>query len=555
MDLKITGPNNYQVNSDYQIESRSPYLPVERRIETRMTAGQSLALPGDLGEGLNPASVEINVSFSASPDLDPAAYAASLAKYPYGCTEQTISSGLPLLYASDLGGMPRQDGAELKRRMQNAVYKISNRMDSQGSFGLWRAGDRAGQAWLGAYATEFLQRADAEGYDVSADVMKRSYGALREMTRMEDYSSLAYEDYRYRRNRNEERINIRQAETAAYAHYVLARGGEGDLSKMRYFYDTHRKNLRSPMAFAHIGTAFAMMGDKVRANSAFDAAFDSIGYDEDYNYYQSPLRDMAALVALAAEAEMPDRVAEAQAKFAASLKDPDRLSTQEKARTIMAMRAIKAGAADLNVSASGIDGFNPQSTVALGVDDLTRDVSFANTGERDIYRIISIYGTPTKAPAEIEEGYGAEKTVLTMDGKPLSLAAMQKGDQAVIVINMRSKISRSRQTVIADLLPAGFEIETILRPEDGKNSDNLSIGPFEWVGEISPLEIAEARDDRLVASLKTDRQNSYRIAYVVRAVTAGDFAIPGVVIEDMYRPGDMAITPAGRVTILSTQPG
>ena len=555
LDLKITGPRNYQVNSDYKIQSRSPYMPVERRIETRMTAGQSLALPGDLGEGLNPSDLEINVSFSASPNLDPAAYAASLAKYPYGCTEQTISSGLPLLYAGDLGGMPRQDGAELKRRMQNAVYKISNRMDSQGSFGLWRAGDRAGQAWLGAYAAEFLQRADTEGYDVSDDVMQRAYGALQEMTRMENYSSLAYDDYRYRRNRNEDRFNIRQAETAAYAHYVLARGGEGDLSKMRYFYDTHRKNMRSPMAYAQIGTAFAMMGDKVRANSAFDAAFDALGYDEDYNYYQSPLRDSAALVALAAEAEMPDRVADAQAKFAAGLKDPDRLSTQEKARTIMAMRAIKLGAADLSVSAQGVDGFNPQNTTGFDAGDLSGNISFTNTGERDVYRVVSIYGTPTTAPAEIEEGYLAEKEVVTIEGKPLSLAAMQKGDQAVVVIEMSSKINRSRQTVIADLLPAGFEIETILRPEDGKNSEDLSTGPFEWVGEISPLEIAEARDDRLVASLKTDSRNTYRIAYVVRAVTAGDFAIPGVVIEDMYRPGDIAITQAGRVKILADKPG
>ena len=554
IQMKVSGPRNYEVVSDYQIQSRSPYMPIERRIETRMTQGQSLALPTDLVTGLNPDSVEINVSFSASPDLDPAAYAASLAKYPYGCTEQTISSGLPLLYASDLGGMPRQDGAELKRRMQNAVYKISNRMDSQGSFGLWRAGDRAGQAWLGAYATEFLQRSEAQGYDVSTDVLKRSYGALREMTRMENYSSLAYEDYRYRRNRDEDRFNIRQSETAAYAHYVLARGGEGDLSKMRYFYDTHRKNLRSPMSFAQIGTAFAMMGDQVRAGSAFDAAFDALGYDDDYNYYQSPLRDIAALVALAAEAEMPDRVAEAQAKFAAGLKDPDRLSTQEKARTIMAMRAIKIGSAQLGVTATGLDGFNPKNTVALNASDLSTNISFANSGERDVYRIVSIYGTPTAAPAAIEEGYVAEKKVVSLQGEPIDLTTMQKGDQAVVFITMRSKINRSRQTVIADLLPAGFEIETILRPEDGR-SDNSSDGPYEWVGKISPLEVAEARDDRFVGSLKTNDRDNYRIAYIVRAVTAGDFAIPGVVIEDMYRPGDIAITSAGRVKVLASTPG
>lgn len=556
VDYTVAGPGNYKVKSNYQIQSRSPYMPVERRIETRMSPNKTLALPGDLIAGLNPDSVQINVSFSASPDLDPAAYAASLARYPYGCTEQTVSSGLPLLYSSDLGGMPRTDAGELKRRMQNSVYKISNRMDGQGSFGLWRAGDSAGQAWLGAYATEFLQRAQAESYDVPTDVMRRAYRALNEMTRMESYSSLGYEDYSYRSrsDRNAAAHKTRMAETAAYAHYVLARGGKGDLSKMRYFYDTHRKDLRSPMALAHIGTAFAMMGDSVRANNAYDAAFSAVGYDNQQDYYQTPLGDSAALVYLAAEAKMPDRVAQAEAGFAKLLRDPDELSTQEKAQTIMAMRTMRAGAADVNVSARGVSGFKASETVALDSTELSGDIAFTNTGNSDIYRIVSVFGTPSRAPIAVSQGYDTSKKAYSITGKPLDLTSMVKGEQAVIVLTVRSDINRTRQTVIADLLPAGFEIETILRPSDGKSNGGNS-GPFTWVGEIAELELAEARDDRFVGSLKLSDRNRVRIAYIVRAVTAGDFAIPGVVVEDMYRPGDVAITPAGRVTILNDKPG
>ena len=39
------------------------------------------------------------------------------------------------------------------------------------------------------------------------------------------------------------------------------------------------------------------------------------------------------------------------------------------------------------------------------------------------------------------------------------------------------------------------------------------------------------------------------VAYVVRAVTPGDFAMPGVVVEDMYRPTVFARSAPGRVTI------
>ena len=44
------------------------------------------------------------------------------------------------------------------------------------------------------------------------------------------------------------------------------------------------------------------------------------------------------------------------------------------------------------------------------------------------------------------------------------------------------------------------------------------------------------------------------LAYVVRAVTPGEFAMPGVVAEDMYRPDVFARSRAGRVTI-TAQPG
>jgi len=45
------------------------------------------------------------------------------------------------------------------------------------------------------------------------------------------------------------------------------------------------------------------------------------------------------------------------------------------------------------------------------------------------------------------------------------------------------------------------------------------------------------------------------LAYVARAVTPGDFAIPGVVAEDMYRPEIFARSAPGRVTIARRDDG
>jgi alpha-2-macroglobulin len=48
---------------------------------------------------------------------------------------------------------------------------------------------------------------------------------------------------------------------------------------------------------------------------------------------------------------------------------------------------------------------------------------------------------------------------------------------------------------------------------------------------------------------KPEPQPVFRIAYVVRAVTAGDFVMPAGVVEDMYAPTIRARTTLGRVVI------
>ena len=56
-------------------------------------------------------------------------------------------------------------------------------------------------------------------------------------------------------------------------------------------------------------------------------------------------------------------------------------------------------------------------------------------------------------------------------------------------------------------------------------------------GSLSRARVAEARDDRFVAAVDVRGKNRFTLAYVVRAVTPGTYAAPGVVVEDMYRPG------------------
>ena len=93
----------------------------------------------------------------------------------------------------------------------------------------------------------------------------------------------------------------------------------------------------------------------------------------------------------------------------------------------------------------------------------------------------------------------------------------------------------------------------MLRPADGvvENGDD---GAFAWLGRIDRPQTAEARDDRYVAAIDV-RDRAVSLAYLVRAVTAGDFTLPGATAEDMYRPDVNARSAAGRVVIRPSTTG
>ena len=72
-------------------------------------------------------------------------------------------------------------------------------------------------------------------------------------------------------------------------------------------------------------------------------------------------------------------------------------------------------------------------------------------------------------------------------------------------------------------------------------------GPFAWIGELTYTHVAEARDDRFVAS--ADLRGQFRYAYIARAVTPGRYTMPAAQVEDMYRPGVMARTSTSAIRI------
>ncbi|MCK5621815.1 MAG: hypothetical protein KAJ11_05985, partial [Alphaproteobacteria bacterium] len=109
-----------------------------------------------------------------------------------------------------------------------------------------------------------------------------------------------------------------------------------------------------------------------------------------------------------------------------------------------------------------------------------------------------------------------------------------------------STSKRDQQAMVVDLLPAGFELENE-RLVGGRDREELR-----WIGKLTPTAHEELRDDRYVAAFEMNRwgDQTFRFAYLVRAVSQGKFTLPAVYVEDMYQPTYFARTRMSRVTIL-----
>ncbi|NNL89561.1 MAG: alpha-2-macroglobulin family protein [Marinicaulis sp.] len=549
VNLSVEGPGGFAVSRSYPIQSRTPYFPVTEVRTAALDPGETFAVDDAILASYAPGSTDVSVSFSRLRGVEPGPLLDALYRYPYGCSEQLTSSAFPLLFVDVLGGeVGRGPERAVRPRVQKAVNKLLDRQGPNGAFGLWRVGDRYANPWLGAYITDFIYRAKAEGYGVPQDALNRAYDSVAEIARVDRWYPANYQTRVYEDGSNDTREYLRRR-SAAYALYVLARSGRVNISDLRYFHDALLDETPSPLAMAHIGAGLAMMGDRARAKSAFAKAQASIGWDNTGDYYQSELRDAAGVLALAAEAGMTDQIEPLTEKFLSHMEDPNRMHTQEKAFVLLAAQALLRSAGDVELSVNGdaFDAPTPAPSFALSEADLNNGAEYRNDGDGRIYRSLTIAGSPLNAPEATAQGFTISKRIATRDGRPANLSTVRQNDRLVVVISGRGQDDRLHPAIIADLLPAGFEIEAVLTPGDAGGRNNN--GPYSWIGQLSFPRVSEARDDRFVAAVDVRGKERFTLAYLVRAVTPGDYTAPGVVIEDMYRPGVFARSPVGRVTI------
>jgi uncharacterized protein YfaS (alpha-2-macroglobulin family) len=261
--------------------------------------------------------------------------------------------------------------------------------------------------------------------------------------------------------------------------------------------------------------------------------------------FGSALRDSAALVTLASEGGATSRVIDdAVVRVDAARALSTYTSTQEDAWLVLAARAM---AKKLNAISLSINGEKRQGSFyrSLRADQLATPLKVSNSGAGSVQAVVSVSGSPLNPEPAAERGFKIERGFYTLDGKPADISTVKQNQRFAVVLKITEPQPQFGRVIVADYLPAGFEIDN---PHLVSSGDT---GTLAWITDAATPVHSEFRDDRFTAAFerKKDFPPVFTVAYVVRAVSPGRYVLPQARVEDMYRPDRFGRTPTGTVEI------
>jgi uncharacterized protein YfaS (alpha-2-macroglobulin family) len=531
LDVDIKGPNGLTLARHYALDVKAATQILARRSIRALAKGESLTLTSDMFSDLVAGTGGVSLSVSLSTALDAATILKALDRYPYGCSEQITSRAMPLLYVNDLaaGAHLAMDTA-VDQRIKDAIDRLLARQGSNGSFGLWSAG--GDDAWLDAYVTDFLTRAREKGFVVPDVLFKNALDRIRNSV-----------------------VNANEPEKdggrdLAYGLYVLARNGAAPIGDLRYLADTKLGNLATPIAKAQLAAALALVGDRSRAERVYAAAAESLAPKPVLEFgrvdYGSALRDAAALVSLASEGNAPQAtlISAVQRVEAARGLTPY-TSTQENAWLVLASRALAKDAGKLTLDIDGTPVKTALYRSYKAAEMAGKPIKITNTGDTPVQAVVSVTGAPITPEPAASNGFKIERNYFTLDGKPADPTKARQNDRFAVVLKVTEAKPEYGHIIVADYLPAGFEIDN---PHLVSSGDT---GTLDWIEDGEDPENTEFRDDRFTAAIEraSDDKAVFTVAYVVRAVSPGRYVLPQAYVEDMYNPSRYGRTGTGTVEV------
>lgn len=533
------------------------------------------------------------VNFTAA--YTPLAWATGLQQYldnyPYSCTEQLVSMGLPALLFSqhpDLGAIKG------KGSVNDVIRTLQSRQNEEGGFGLWSASTRVAN-WPSLWAIQYMIEAKDRNQTVPSELFSRSQQWLNHMARPWGNSM---DDMRQR----------------AYAIYLLSRLGVQTGSQLSAFQQELKERYAdawpTDITAAYVAASQSLLQQKdLAAKTLKTVGWNSKTYDSDGYYdglsHQSQLLYIYAKHFPTLLEKLPATVLDSMAQRINNREYSSlsaaylllALTQYGEVATTQTQTPLKLSAITQNDVLQALVSA-PSLIQKVDIPTNSKGVQVNQDTQLPLFYSLTESGFDKQSATlpEVKQGLEIQREYLDLAGN--ALEKVKVGDEFLVRLRLRA-VDKDyiSQVAVVDLLPGGVEpvinrspvpANTQARPEssdeeveedegsmegegEGEYAEGEGDGESENVDDVAAneapaetfvagfsgepgqstwtAEFADLRDDRLViyGSLTKDMVT---FTYRVRATNTGLYQTPAAYAEAMYQQNLFARSKASKFSVV-----
>ena len=508
---------SYKATDEIEIQVRNPNPPATQSVDMIVEAGKSWSgavTPIGIA-GTNSAVLEV----STIPPINLGYRLYHLMEYPHGCIEQTTSAAFPQLYLDVVKELDESEKNRVKYNITHAIERLKMFITRDGGFGYW-PGNQDSDSWGSTYAGHFLIEAEAKGYYVPADMIKR-------WKKFQRNKAMEWRKNDYPNYYNPEILQ-------AYRLYSLALAGSPELSAMNRLRETRTISLQAKwlLAAAYVKAGQPEAGKKIVENlTTTIKPYLELGYS-----YGSDLRDKAiileTLVLLGDKAKGMELVKD----ISSSLSNQGYwMSTQTTAFCLKAIGMFmgneKRGELKFSYAYGNQKTVNaatelPIAQVPLAINGAQKSaLKLTNESKGTLFVRVTTTGTPARGEEQEQEN-NLIISVRYADAKnnPVDPSKLEQGTEFMAIVSVRNPGIRGyyQNLALTQIFPSGWEINN-LRLTDDENTVNTDRGNYQ-----------DIRDDRVYTYFDLGEGSTRTFKVLLTTGYSGTYYLPAVSCEAMY---------------------
>ncbi|KTD17226.1 alpha-2-macroglobulin family protein [Legionella jordanis] len=506
--LAKMGDHSSKMDASLSIRPASNYLTT---MLSGMTNDKQKSLP--LNRLLYPEYQNTTAAASGSPMILLSGLQQYLDSFPYGCTEQLTSKGMPLLAMADQPWFSSKLKS-IDKLLAATVQMLSQRQMSNGSFSYWpgQGGDNYSTDFSTVYAMHFLTEAKNQGYSIPNDIYSGGVGYLK------DLASKSPTDFD-------------MARVQAYAIYILTRNEivtTNYLTNLQlYMEKEYSQKWQQDIAGAYMASTYQMLKSFNEANELI-SKFKILDQVKDFSdFYDANIANAQYLYLIAKH--FPERLPKLGNNLVnklVSAMNSAEINTVLSGYITLAFSAYGQSSVTeavnlsigetLNNNLSRLLNSTENNYVKAKIDDEAKQVNFINPNQQNFfYQLVQSGFDKNKVLSPVKNGVEIYREY--QDGKGNVINTVKLGDEIEVHIQIRALEDHYYSNIaIVDLLPGGFEVV-----RDSVKSDNL--------------DYVDIREDRVIFFTGVDA-TSKQLVYRIKATNIGSYQVPAVSAESMYHP-------------------